>query len=134
MKKTRFILMFAILGFASAGFADYQIVWHTIDGGGGQSSGGQYVLTGTIGQADAAYSQGGNYEVLGGFWGGGPICTVDFEQFATFAQYWLHTACSSSNNWCGGADLNKSTAVDMIDVDLFVQQWLYSCPYRWPLR
>ena len=37
---------------------DYILVWSTIDGG-GQSSGGQYVLTGTIGQPDAAYSQSG---------------------------------------------------------------------------
>jgi hypothetical protein len=27
----------------------YELTWSTIDGGGGQSSGGPYVLTGTIG-------------------------------------------------------------------------------------
>lgn len=45
--------------FASACFADYSIDWYTIDGGGGQISGGAYTLTGTIGQPDAAYSSGG---------------------------------------------------------------------------
>ena len=42
--------------FASRGLCDYRIVWSTIDGGGGRSAGGQYVLTGTIGQADAENS------------------------------------------------------------------------------
>ena len=54
---------------------DYHISWSTIDGGGGVSSGGQYELEGTIGQPDAAYSYGGNYELLGGFWPGGPLCS-----------------------------------------------------------
>ena len=58
---------------------DYEIIWSTIDGGGGQSSGGPYTLTGTIGQPDAAWSSGGQYELLGGFWPGGPLCFVDFE-------------------------------------------------------
>jgi len=68
---------------------DYVLTWSTIDGGGGESSGGPYVLTGTIGQPDSAYSYGGSYEVLGGFWPGGPLYFVDFEDFARFAQYWL---------------------------------------------
>lgn len=52
--------------------ANYKIVWHTIDGGGGTSSGGQYVLMGTIGQpsppdfvaGDAAEVLKGMIEVL----------------------------------------------------------------------
>ena len=31
---------------------DYILTWSTIGGGGGTSSGGQFVLTGTIGQPD----------------------------------------------------------------------------------
>jgi hypothetical protein len=42
----------------------------TVDGGGGRSSGGDYVLTGTLGQADAGTTMGeGEYTVAGGFWG-----------------------------------------------------------------
>ncbi len=67
----------------------YELSWSTIDGGGGRSSGGQYTLLGTIGQPDAAYSAGGDYELLGGFLPGGPLCFVNFEDFARFAQYWL---------------------------------------------
>ena len=48
--------------------AQLQIDWFTIDGGGGQSSGGAYTLNGTIGQPDAATSSGGSYTLHGGFW------------------------------------------------------------------
>jgi len=68
--------------------ANYDLSWSTIDSGGGKSCGGQYIVTGTIGQHDAAYSEGGQYELLGGFWPGGPLCIVDFEDFARFAEYW----------------------------------------------
>ena len=53
---------------ASAASGQYELSQYTIDGGGGMSSGGTYVLTGTIGQPDAVYSEGGSYELLGGFW------------------------------------------------------------------
>jgi hypothetical protein len=48
--------------------AQYSINWLTLDGGGGQSSGGAYSLAGTIGQPDAAMSSGGAYALHGGFW------------------------------------------------------------------
>jgi hypothetical protein len=48
--------------------AQYTIDWFTLDGGGGQSSGGAYTLNGTIGQPDAGTSSGGAYTLHGGFW------------------------------------------------------------------
>ena len=50
----------------------FSISWWTVDGGGGvsQSTGGEYTLQGTIGQADAGSSQGGDYGLEGGFWAG----------------------------------------------------------------
>jgi hypothetical protein len=78
----------------------YEIVWSTIDGGGGQSSGGSYILTGTIGQSDAAYSAGGDYELLGGFWPGGPLCIVEFADFARFAEHWPNfRSCGKIKNF-----------------------------------
>ena len=53
---------------ATSAHAQYAIDWFTIDGGGGQSSGGTYTLQGTIGQPDAATSSGGRYTLHGGFW------------------------------------------------------------------
>ena len=57
-----------LLASACTGSAQYAIDWFTIDGGGGQSSGGAYTLNGTIGQPDAGRSSGGSYTLHGGFW------------------------------------------------------------------
>ncbi|MFN2166538.1 MAG: hypothetical protein ACK2U9_09795, partial [Anaerolineae bacterium] len=53
----------------------YSIDWHTVDGGGGSSTGGVYSLSGTIGQTDASQQTmtGGSYALTGGFWA---ICAV----------------------------------------------------------
>ncbi len=108
----------------------YEISWYTIDGGGGRSSGGDFTLTGTIGQPDAAYSRGGNYELLGGFWPGGPLCFVDFKHFARFAGQWWLTGTGSP------ADLYEdlSNQVNYLDLKVFVEQWLCYCPTGWPLK
>ena len=52
--------------------AGYSLDWFTVDGGGGTStsSGGNYSVSGTIGQPDAGTLTGGGYTVQGGFWGG----------------------------------------------------------------
>ena len=96
----------------------------------GVSSGGQYTLSGTIGQHDAAYSYSGDYELLGGFWSGGPVCIVDFEDFARFAQYWLETGTGLP------ADLyvDEDNIVNNLDLNEFVAEWLWYCPYDWPLK
>jgi hypothetical protein len=64
-----------VLTLAQAGMADgpdetYDLSWWTIDGGGGQVTGGPYDLTGSIGQGDAEVLTGGGYFLTGGFWGG----------------------------------------------------------------
>lgn len=47
----------------------YSISWYKIAGGGGTSSGGNYQISGTIGQHDAGGPMsGGNYSITGGFW------------------------------------------------------------------
>jgi hypothetical protein len=47
----------------------FSIDWFTIDGGGGTSSGGNFAVTGTIGQPDTGTLTGGAYTLRGGFWG-----------------------------------------------------------------
>jgi hypothetical protein len=108
----------------------YELSWYTIDGGGGRSSGGQYSLIGTIGQPDAAWSSSGNYELLGGFLPGGPLCFVNFEHFAKFAQHWLETGTGLP------ADLyeDKYNIVNGLDLRVFVDYWLCYCPADWPLK
>ena len=46
------------------------ISWWTVDGGGGTSKGGQFALSGTAGQPDAAAMSGGPYTLNSGFWNG----------------------------------------------------------------
>jgi len=64
-----FSLLITLLSAVSVTAQNYRIDWFTIDGGGGTSSGGQYTLSGTIGQPDAGELKGGDYVLEGGFWG-----------------------------------------------------------------
>jgi len=60
---------FAMLLAHGASAQNYSIDWYKIAGGGGTSSGGNYQLSGTIGQADASSTMsGGPYSLTGGFW------------------------------------------------------------------
>lgn len=55
-----------------AATAGYSVDRWTIAGGGGNSSGGSYAVSGTLGQADVDPLQpftGGTYSLTGGFWG-----------------------------------------------------------------
>jgi len=67
--KTPFALpvLAALLMLGSAAAQTYTIDWYSIDGGGGTSSGGNYTVTGTIGQPDAGTASGGSYTLTGGF-------------------------------------------------------------------
>lgn len=54
----------------------YSVDRYTIDGGGGTSAGGDFSLSGTIGQPDAEPLQpsiGGAFAVSGGYWPGAPV-------------------------------------------------------------
>jgi hypothetical protein len=82
---------------------------NAIDGGGGQSTGGQY-------------------EVLGGFWAGGPLCLVEFEDYARLVVNWLDVEPGLAGDLDGDGD------VDGADIGRFVDEWLYYRPYDWPLK
>jgi hypothetical protein len=71
----------------------------------------------------------GPYKLLGGFWPGGPLCFVDFEHFARFAEWWLETGTGLP------ADLyeDENNVVNSLDLDVFVDEWLDYCPYNWPV-
>jgi hypothetical protein len=73
------ILITGILsGAASADVLSYSLDWWTVDGGGGTSIGGDYALSGTVGQADANVLTGDEYTLSGGFWPGGET-VVDYR-------------------------------------------------------
>lgn len=66
----RFGLIMLIVSTCFVGHAQtFSIDWHTIDGGGGTSTGGVYSVSGTIGQPDAGGPlTNGQFTVTGGFW------------------------------------------------------------------
>ena len=106
---------------------DYVLSWSTIDGGGGESVGGSYVITGTIGQPDAGeMMMGGNFALSGGFWFS-PPCFVDMDELADFLTFWL---------WDGSglaADFNGDQSCDIIDMAYLSSYWLNYCPHDWSL-
>ena len=82
---------------SSASAQSYSIDWYKIAGGGGSSTGGQYVVSGTIGQHDAGGPMtGGNYSLIGGFWSivaaiqtpGAPLLTVTLTSTNTVVITW----------------------------------------------
>ena len=69
MKKIMFSTLLALASFAAS--AQYSVDWFKVAGGGDTSSGGQFSLSGTIGQPDASANSaltGGNFMLTGGFW------------------------------------------------------------------
>ena len=56
-----------------AAVEDFSLPWWTVDGGGGRSEGGGFVLHGTAGQPDAGLLTGPGYTLGGGFWTGGEL-------------------------------------------------------------
>ena len=67
--KTLLALLALSASLASSVAQNFTIHWHTIDGGGGTSTGGVFTVNGTIGQPDAGGPMtGGGYSLTGGFW------------------------------------------------------------------
>ncbi|MHC4697320.1 MAG: hypothetical protein ACYTFA_11305 [Planctomycetota bacterium] len=98
-KPTNLVVSAVILFGATAVPADdFTLDWWTIDGGGDMfSTGGDFELSGTIGQPDAnaVVMIGGDFELAGGFWAGVPAAVsapgdsdgdgdVDLDDYAGF--------------------------------------------------
>jgi len=64
------ISLITAIALAQSSGGDFEISKSTVDNGGGISSGGDFSLTGTIGQHDAnsQISSGGGFLLAGGFW------------------------------------------------------------------
>jgi len=114
MKIRYFCFLFSALSFGA--LAQYAINWHTIDGGGGTSTGGVYSVSGTIGQPDAgATMTNGQYAVTGGFWAlptaiqtpGAPTLTI---VAAGAGQAQISWTPDTGTNWVLQETLNLSPA------------------------
>ena len=91
------------------------IPWHTIDGGGGTSTGGVFTVSGTIGQPDASGPMtGGQFSLTGGFWAmptliqtpGAPTLSIT-NAAPGFATLWWTPP--SGTNWVLQERLSLST-------------------------
>lgn len=112
---------------------DLQIPWHTVDGGGGRSAGGAFVLIGTIGQSDASTTPmtGGTFSVTGGFLAGPPVgppvpgdCNMDgvvnWLDFVDLEPCLGGPAIAPTPN-CDCFDLEADSDVDLVDLATFQQ-------------
>ncbi len=70
MKPILTLISFLVTSTMNVFAQPLQIDWLSVDGGGGTSAGGVYVVTGTIGQPDAGTMSGGPYAIEGGLWPG----------------------------------------------------------------
>jgi hypothetical protein len=116
--KSGILLLGAALLIAPAVlFAQLNIDWYSIDGGGGTSTGSVYAVSGTIGQPDADGSMtNGQFSVMGGFWAlpiavqaaGAPTLTISRAAPGLAVVSWTpntpgfvlqETISLSSTNW-----------------------------------
>ena len=111
--------------------AGFDLSWNTMDGGGGQSTGGIFEVTGTIGQPDASATAlgGGAFEVRGGFWPGGvvpvPTCPadvalphngmVDIDDLVVVITHWGQAG--------GQGDVTHDNTVDIDDLVQVIVHW-----------
>jgi hypothetical protein len=108
MKPIVFLLSVCALLAAAVGAPaqSYSVDWYKIAGGGGTSSNGTYIVSGTIGQADAGSMSGGNYSLTGGFWSlislvqtpGAPILNISYASGNATVSWDLPAAGYSLEN------------------------------------
>jgi hypothetical protein len=71
MSLRPWLVLVSLLFTAGTASAQLGIPAFTVDGGGGSSAGGSFVLVGTAGQFDVGQMSGGSFALAGGFWSGG---------------------------------------------------------------
>lgn len=121
-----------------AALAQFALDWHTVDGGGGTSTGGTYSLSGTIGQPDAGVMSGGTFSLVGGFWGGvggaggligdmncdGALTVSDIAGFVLAVTSYINGCDTYIQTYpdcdCLNADINNDGQVTVSDIGPFV--------------
>jgi hypothetical protein len=115
---------------------DFSIDWHTVDGGGVMAgTGGDFELSGTVGQPDAgATMTGGEFSLTGGFWAAaaaqsstpcgenagdfdsdGDVDLVDFGEF----QLCFTGGTGTVAEGCECADFDGDNDADLVDFGEF---------------
>lgn len=100
---------------------DYDLSWHTIDGGGVMfSTGGAFELSGTIGQPDAGTLAAGDFELTGGFWFALAPGDCNSDGGVTLFDYGDFESCLSGPGagvppGCACFDMNRDGKIDLRD-------------------
>jgi hypothetical protein len=114
---------------------DFDLDWYTIDGGGEMwSTGGDFELSGTIGQPDAGEHTmtGGDFELAGGFWSGSCFLLGDLNHDGTVNLSDLAQLLANYNTTSGATyedgDLNGDGAVTLPDLAELLAHYGDACP------
>lgn len=116
------ISLFLIFGVAANGGDDViELLRSSIDSGGAmRSAGGDFELSGTIGQHDAGVLHGGDLTLNGGFWFALSDADCDEDGVVSLLDHRLLTHCLTGPNTepspgCACLDIDRSRSVDLRD-------------------
>ena len=94
------------------GGTDFDLSRHSIDGGGVmRSTGGDFELSGTIGQPDAGVMTGGDFELAGGFWFELTPTDCDDDGLVSLFDHEVFAACMLGPD--GGIDTSPCPCFDV---------------------
>jgi hypothetical protein len=125
----------ALLATASVVANDFSLDWWTIDGGGEMfTTGGDFELSGTIGQPDASTvpMTGGDFDLTGGFWVEAVVlqpCVGDIDGDGDTDHSDLGVLLSAwgsqpgEPNWNPNADLDGDGQVGHSDLGILLADW-----------
>ncbi len=109
----------------ATGVSDFNLSWHTVDGGGMQSTGERFALSGTIGQPDAGALTGGRFTLTGGFRFQQVPMDCNADGAVNLFDHTLFQTCmagpaqGAAQGECVCFDLNEDGHVDLSDAAEF---------------
>ena len=136
-KLTKFLLGAGLfLAVVRAPCQNLSIDWFTIAGGGGTSTGGDFSMTGTIGQRDASTMTGGEYSLASGFWSivsaiqtpSAPLLTIRLTQTNTVIVSWPSPSTGFSLQQNGNLQSSNWTTSPELVIDTTTNKFVIIAP------